>query len=1015
MHRIPDAVPLHYRLASPATPVGLRRRTTRTPTIPAGRAPAGTGNDMGGLHPLLAWLDREVSAGLGDRTLVVCNSAMGAAALRRGLTAHRGALLGIDFVTAAGLARRLLMIGGLPCPDDLPDPLEERAQLGRLIAAGGAVGRYARRFDAALDHLLRTVKEVQTLGPARNPAELSSTALEVVGLADAFTDALADRGGRTRWIAQATVAAAADRLRQLPDRILVAGEVDPERDIRLLLQVLKDRGVAVAEWSLPTTTTPATIEFFSAPHPPGELRLAARHCLAAARRGVAWHDMVVAAPRLNVYAPHLPHAFASEGVPFHTAIETPLLHHGRAAVCLHLARLLFDRAPRVSFMALLSSHLLRKPIPPEEQAHAEVSSRRRSLSGMGADTAQFVAELDADRRRPAPAAVRLLRTIVRRAGRAARSANHPARSKLLREAMAELLGPPAADDALEEAVTERLEDCLQALGFADADGAGGERYTAVLEDLLRERTVPLTGRTRGGVAVVSYREALAFPCRTLHLLGLSRDQVPGPVPLATFLGDGDREALDLISSEIARVMEEQRVCALLHHADQLTLSYARTDAGGSTQELTLWADRLRQEIDLPDELREPGHPETQAQRAVVSGCCPPDLARNHLALGGCREPAAFTRLVGADTTRILTRTERLESFSADRLERDGDIGSGHGGRLLRRAIAATEFERLGKCPQQFLFRQVMGIVALPEEPDPLSLPRDRMGTLIHDVVEHLYRDELGRLQEATEPVTLAEAMCEHASRLLANALERDTSILRREFPGLHDLLRRRWTAGLHHAIREDLALMQHDGSRPTAVELELQARLRVRRPGEEIGTELHVNGKLDRLDTLPEQRQRILDFKTGRKPQLPVDAKNIFKGTNLQLVLYAMLLRATRDQTPAELEVRSLRPRSDVDAETPFRLALPNATDYLIGRAAPGVQESLAILGRLLGRGLFLPVVDRHCGWCDYKAACRRYHPPSASRVEECNDAAATDFAALRGKSSQNQLLDPLPVDAAPT
>jgi hypothetical protein len=71
------------------------------------------------------------------------------------------------------------------------------------------------------------------------------------------------------------------------------------------------------------------------------------------------------------------------------------------------------------------------------------------------------------------------------------------------------------------------------------------------------------------------------------------------------------------------------------------------------------------------------------------------------------------------------------------------------------------------------------------------------------------------------------------------------------------------------------------------------------------------------------------------------------------------------------------------------------------------VQETLAVLGELVARGLFLPVVDRHCGWCEFRPACRRYHPPSAARVADCGDAAATAFAALRGKSSSTRLLDP--------
>jgi RecB family exonuclease len=435
------------------------------------------------------------------------------------------------------------------------------------------------------------------------------------------------------------------------------------------------------------------------------------------------------------------------------------------------------------------------------------------------------------------------------------------------------------------------------------------------------------------------------------------------------------------------------------------VSSSRTDADGKSQEFTLWADRIDRHASLSEEIREPGHPEARAAKAVASGRCPTDLAIDHLTLGGCEDPAVFAQLVGGDATRILARVEELESFGGSSLRRDGDIGSARGERFLSNPVSVTAMQTLGRCPQQFLFERVMGIRALPEEPDPLSLPRDRIGTLIHRVVERLYEGFLPKLRDSRDPIDLRDEMVEQAGSLLEQELANDTSMLRRQFPGLHDLLRQRWLAGLTRAIDGDLALMQDDGSRPESVESEMQHALQFRRPGDEEHVRLLLKGKLDRVDRLEGGALRILDFKTGRKPESVVEAKKIYKGANLQLVLYAMLVRAATDIVPSQLEARAIRPAGDMFDLPEWRHELSGAGGYLDGEHAVGVEETLAILVRLIRRGLFAPKQDRHCSWCKFKPACRRFHPPSAQRVSQCTELPLREYYALAGKSTRDKVL----------
>ena len=162
-------------------------------------------------------------------------------------------------------------------------------------------------------------------------------------LATDWIEAFADRGGRSRWIDAASRAVTAG-LAPLPDRVLLVGYDDLEPDLHVLLQRLSERGVTVTHGE--AVAAIPTVDRHSCPHPFAELRLTARLCSDAFATGVPWHAMVVAAPRLHPYLDHLTRAFASEGVPLHTAAETPLIRHPRAALYAHIARLLFDTAPR---------------------------------------------------------------------------------------------------------------------------------------------------------------------------------------------------------------------------------------------------------------------------------------------------------------------------------------------------------------------------------------------------------------------------------------------------------------------------------------------------------------------------------------------------------------------------------------------------------------------------------------------------------------------------------------------
>ena len=951
---------------------------------------------MGGSSQLLEWLHCELPKNSCERSLVVASSSAGAAALRRTLAERRGALLGVDFVTPRGLALEVLALGGVYRSDVRPDPLEEREVLRQMLPKN-AVGDYASRFDSALTHLLRTIHEVQALGPG---TDTDSDAGRIVELTQEFSAAFQDAGTTNNLISAAIHHVARGGI-SLPDRVLLVGYQDPDQNLLLLLQVLEGEGVSVSQ-SPTSNTVPESIRRISCANPLAELRLAARRCTDTGAEGSPWHRMVVAAPDLVPYLADLRFAFDQEGVPFHTSAEAPLIQRPRPALCLHLCELVFGEGPATSFLSLAASPLLLQRTSPTEQAEFETVVRRHAVRGTGPDTREQVRRLAGRLSRQSPLTV-LLGDVLDAADRGRSEQSNRGRSAILTTFMNRHLQPPTSDEV---DAAERLDECLRAAEFADSRCKTGEEFCAELQQLIKARSIPIEGSTKGGVHFVSTRDALAIPCSHLHILGLTERATTGTTPCTTFISEADREVLRMRTTDVMRQTEARQLSHLLRHAPRLLLSYPRTDADGQRQEFTPSIRRLVDSIPLPPEEREPSHPQTLAHRAVRSGRCPVDLAVAHLALGGCDDPKVYRRLLEFDPTPTLDRVAKLESFRSDDLALDGDIGPTIGRALLDVPYSVTRFERLTRCPQQFFFETVLRVQPLEEEPEPMGMSSLETGQHVHAVLERLYEEFLAQLKSTKAPTQLAGAMQERAAALLAEELATTEPPLAREFPGLHKLTERQLLAGLRLAIAEDLDVMGEDGSRPQSVEQKLTSELLFTHAAETDPIRLLVTGKLDRVDDLPGGGIRVLDYKTGTKPENQVSPLQTLRGRRLQLVLYGMLARTATSENPEQLEVRSVRPRRAMDPTKPeHRFELRNASEFLTGKLRDGMHETLAIFARLIRRGMFIPIDDHHCSYCSYRPACRRYHPPSRERVLGCESPEVREFRSLAGKTLKESVL----------
>ena len=946
------------------------------------------------IHPLVRWLDDELGPECLERSLIVTTSGQAGASLGRALLGLRPGLLGVHFLTATGLARTVLQLLRAPQPYRLADPLLER-ELLRSCLGTGAVSSYANRYQKALHKLLSTVKELQRAAWPEPREALSPWGQEVweIGQDYGCRDQRASRG---RLMDLALQAMAGAELRGLPARVLVAGYPHREPDLDQLLERLEDRGVQV-RLSPPTEERAAEVARFSAPDPGEELRLAASRCLRAAGDGIEFSAMVVAAPTLGPYVPHLRRAFGAEGVPFSAKAEGSLLHEPRAVFYRHAVSLLCEDGPRASYAALVSSRL-RDPPEASELDRFERVSRELHLEGNASHLPEVLEPLQRELAGGAPRVLKILEDLVATARQPC--ATGAEQTRRLDRFARSLLAPAAG--GRDAQVQERIQECLESLERALGGSMEPEAFARELHELFNQRGLPIASETGGGVTVVEYRNVLSFPAAHVHLLGLSADLVPGPTT-GELLDESDREKLKgLVGRADALARQREILRRVLDHPSRsLVLSRSRSGEYGRATNPSPWLDSLLEERDIDiAETREPAHPQARADRRVESGLCPPDLALVKLALDGARL-RDLVEVAGSGAAQW-RHARKLERFRPQSLARDGHVGAELGASRVAEGLSVRDLEKLGGCPQQFLFERLMKLEPLPREPDPLDLRRDRLGSLIHGVLDDV---QVEFREQMTSPKTreLGPRMVERAQGLLHERWQREARSLAPGIAVMHRLWEEQWAGALAEGIRADLGILEEEKRAPAEIEFELRETLGFSRPGGP-QVSLELTGRPDRLDRSEAGERCVLDFKTGRRPTVLADPRAILSGRQLQLVLYGMMLESTGGGDPVSLEVRPLHPAA-LDEVGP-RLQI--SADFTRGQHRQAMHETLAVLVELLLEGATVANVDNGpCAFCDFRLACRRLHPPSAERVRRTQMPEVRRYLALAGKSKRKPMLDP--------
>ncbi|MBL8843875.1 MAG: PD-(D/E)XK nuclease family protein [Planctomycetes bacterium] len=882
-------------------------------------------------------------------------------------TRELGATAGVEFLLHRDLAARALAAARTPAPRPLPTPWLRLLLAPRLAAAERAsadartseLARYLAAQPSALGPLLATFRDLRDSGAseaelAAVAPRLSATGAATLALFARYTELLAelaplqfgDGASATRAAANVAPLPAALLLhygayeltgatRELIGRTLAAcggtffvpthGADRPSRALAAALELRGASDAAATNFPRPTRLVRS-----SAATPRDELRGALRQLL-------AWHHEEAIPFAEMALLVRTPGAYAELAVAEAALLDLPLdesfdrpLHEAPSAARLALA-LRHLRAPDDRVLA----RTVARHWPAEWPAAATLAEALATGAGCAARLAQLAALLPADD----PAA----RALAAGAALADELAQLPAAAPLLR----------SGDAALELALA------------------------------LLDEAAP--ARRGGALQLLELHQARALPLRRAIWIGLNERLFPRQGNEDFFLCDRDRAllrdatgrplALHSDASDDEQLLGATAIAAV---GEELHLSCARSD-GDRELARSPWLDAL-----APDarEQATSRHPLTQlVERHAATGLLTAVEAQLLALPPGGAPRCERTELLGADPSllaRAFARAAVTESASAESLDYDGDVGP-----LVLPIASPSRFERLGRCPLQHLFADVLSIREPPEEPTSGELTAALRGSLFHRALERLARAHftpapprpppLGHADRGAFEVALVEELAGHLDALL------DT----REFAGaLAPVLR---PLRVDCFSRELARFVLRDWERLAALGIvaadhEFAARVDVGAPD----WPLWLQMRFDRIARAADGRERVGDFKSARRLAAKASMTGALRGSELQLVLYGRA-REAAGATLAGLELYSLHPRATADADAEGDEWLEEFDLDALHEFAGELQATLETLDQLRTSGAFPLAGERGgergpCGSCAYRLACRHAHGPTRAR-----------------------------------
>jgi len=707
-----------------------------------------------------------------------------------------------------------------------------------------------------------------------------------------------------------------------------------------------------------------------------ELWFCAKRILALLDGGAAPHGIAVLARTLEPYADLLEGVFRDHAIPFATSARRPLRASPLVKTlerALELPDLDFDRA---AVLEILGSGFLKLP-PGADPVLWELEASERAI-GRGAAAWRERAT------GPLLQAFEMLHAALSPLPAAATWRAHVAS---VRRAWGAILDAPL-DESVAQALRE-LEN-YDAVGFGRT--VERERFVEALRGKLEAAGAPLgDDPTRDAVHVLDVMAARGLTFRHLFLIGLNEKVFPRYIHEEPFIRDRNRRVLsDALGVKLEpklEAIEEERLLfagAIDAASETVTLVYQRADDEGRPEAPSPY---LREVVyRLPSAQ---GRGFEEAVGAVLSRLpherlravdamllTPPEL----LMAGGAEAPA-LRRAMAADPARLARSLDFVRELEgASRLGvLDGVIGAAEVEpfwREYRERVSPTMIETFAACPAKALFSRVLDLERFerPEELDEVA--PNELGLLVHRVLEAFYR---------------RYAPDADSEKLLREVWEAECAVTRRKVFVRHDVEWEVETGRILRALRRFLFEEDLPELRDLAFEVLPEQR------GETVVGGVRFRGFLDRI-VVAGGEARVDDYKW--KAKAGKAERSALLGEGVQLPLYVRMageLLRGRGVAVGRIRARLILLKNflgysslkEITGEAPPEVESELPEDFWARRGAE-FEATLATLVGHLSAGRFFVRPEQHCGWCDFRLACRRSHVPAVRRAE--TDPAVADF-----------------------
>jgi ATP-dependent helicase/DNAse subunit B len=406
---------------------------------------------------------------------------------------------------------------------------------------------------------------------------------------------------------------------------------------------------------------------------------------------------------------------------------------------------------------------------------------------------------------------------------------------------------------------------------------------AQLVPMLEALVVPTGATEPGGVAVLHPLGLRARRVRALFLCGLQAGLFPGAGNTPALLGEEERRFL----AERAGLALERRPDALARERyllyacvsrteERLVLSWhtADDDGGEATRSPfiddicglfheSLFKNRRRVRHGMNARREQDGRPGTAARAIAANGHAP----------SNGRRPAGTPGVPGAEQGTPGSQTRAIRTLQDERL-----LGKLRAQRLW----SASSLEAFARCPARWFVDYLLRPKRMEPSPEPVAA-----GRLIHEVL----KDVLDRLKQETGSCALTPPRLSQARALMREALQRRSAeVPLSALPERAAAARRRLEADLEryleHAANQASALEPaylelpfgfHDGPGCGAI------------PALDLGNEVLVRGRIDRIDVGPGGEAVVYDYKRTGRGGAP--GEKWLAARNLQVALYMQACR----------------------------------------------------------------------------------------------------------------------------